>query len=308
LPENKIQGVLSSYDCAIYVRALAGYRSYEVGPEIATSVIMTTSGFDRNSTLELLRFSEDLPSLPDRFIKIQNVAQDPDSDADDLAKVIRSDQATTAMILKFANSPAYNPTNTPIGELSQAITRLGSRETVHIATAMSLMYGMILPTGMANIRVFWGHAFGVALAAEHLARSLDPAAQHCSHEHAFMAGLLHDIGRAALGMRVDFSYFEHETGHLHDDALIQAEENYYGVNHAEAGMQLLQLWLFPDDLCQAVGEHHHAESKSFLSRLCYRANTFINEHLPERTPFDAVAEAVNQAFSENPPDLSQLEN
>jgi len=71
--------------------------------------MMNASGFDRNSTLELLRFSDDLPSLPDRFVKIQNVAQDPDSGAEDLAEVIRSDQATTAMILKFANSPAYNP-------------------------------------------------------------------------------------------------------------------------------------------------------------------------------------------------------
>jgi len=277
-------------------------------PDNCLSGTMTASGFDRNSTLELLKFSEDLPSLPDRFVKIQNIAQDPDSGADDLAKAIRSDQATTAMILKFANSPAYNPAHTPIGELSQAIARLGSRETVHIATAMSLMYGMILPTGMANIRVFWGHAFGVALAAEHIAQHIDPAEQHCRHERAFMAGLMHDIGRAALGMRVDFSYFEHETGHLHDDALIHAEEDYYGVNHAEAGMQLLQMWLFPADICQAVAEHHNADSEQFLSRLCYLANRFANEHLPERTPFDAINETITQAFSDNPPDLSWLEN
>jgi len=269
---------------------------------------MTASGFDRTSTLELLKFSDDLPSLPDRFVKIQNIAQDRDSDAQDLAAVIRSDQATTAMILKFANSPAYNPAGIPIGELSQAIARLGSRETVHIATAMSLMYGMILPTGMANIRIFWGHAFGVAMVAEHLARSVDPAEQQCSHERAFMAGLLHDIGRAALGMRVDFSYFEHETGHLHNDLLIHAEEDYYGVNHAEAGMQLLRLWLFPDDICQAVADHHDAESTHFLSRLCYLANQFTNEHLPERTSFDAITETLVQALSDYPPDLSALKN
>ena len=131
-------------------------------------------------------FSDDLPSLPDRFVKIQKVAQDPDSGADDLAAVIKSDQATSAMILKFANSTAYNPANTSIGELSKAIARLGSRETVHIATAMSLMYGMILPTGMANIRVFWAHAFAVAVACEHIAREIDPAEQQCNHERAFM--------------------------------------------------------------------------------------------------------------------------
>jgi len=269
--------------------------------------MMKASGFDRSSTLELLKFSDDLPSLPDRFVKIQNIAQNPDSDADDLARAIRSDQATTAMILKFANSPAYNPTHTSIGELSTAIARLGSRETVHIATAMSLMYGMILPTGMANIRVFWSHAFAVAMVAEYLARSADPAQQHCSHERAFMAGLMHDIGRAALGMRVDFSYFEHETGHLHEDALIQAEEAYYGVNHAEAGMQLMHLWLFPDDLCQAVADHHNPDSPLFLARACYLANQYVNKHIPERTPFDAMSEIVMQAFEDYPPDYAILE-
>lgn len=82
---------------------------------------MSESGFDRESTLELLAFSEDLPSLPDYFVRIQKVASDPDSGSADLARVIRSDQATTAMILKFANSPAYNPSQIPVGELSKAI-------------------------------------------------------------------------------------------------------------------------------------------------------------------------------------------
>ncbi len=267
---------------------------------------MTTSDFNRQSTLELLQFSEDIPSLPDRFVKIQNIVQDPNSNARDLAAVIRSDQATTAMILKFANSPAYNPSGTAIGELSKAIARLGNKESVHIATAMSLMYGMILPTGMANIRVFWVHAFAVALVAESLAKLADPKQQHGSHEIAFMAGLMHDIGRAALGMRVDFSYFERETGHLHEADLMQAEEDHYGVNHAEAGMHLLRLWNFPADLCLAVAEHHLADSDDFLARVCYLANQYTNEYLPERTPFEDVSDIILQLFSDYPPDISKL--
>ncbi|MDX8405804.1 MAG: HDOD domain-containing protein [Mariprofundus sp.] len=267
---------------------------------------MTYSGFDRESTLELLKFSDDLPSLPDRFVKIQQIVQDPDSGAEDLAGIIRTDQATTAMIIKFANSPAYNPSHTPIGELSKAIARIGSRETVHIATAMSLMYGIILPTGMANIRNFWSHAFGVAMVCEKIVRLVDPDEQACSHERAFMTGLLHDIGRAALGMRVDFSYFEKETGHLHQDALVLAEESFYGVNHAEAGMQLLRLWLFPDDILIAVGEHHNPDCSHFLGRVCYLANNYCNTHLPERTGFEAVAETIEQAFTNTPLDISSL--
>jgi len=262
--------------------------------------------FDRTSTLELLSFSEDLPSLPDRFIKIQKIAQDPSSDADDLARVIRSDQATTVMILKFANSSAYNPSGIPIGELSKAIARLGSKETVHIATAMSLMYGIILPTGMANIRDFWSHAYAVGLVCEQLVHQVDPSGKQCDHERAFMVGLLHDIGRAALGMRVDFSYFERELGHLHSNTLIDAEEALYGVNHAEAGQKLLSLWLFPDDLCQAIAEHHMPESELFLARACNIANRFVVEHLPARLSFEAIYSEVEKALKKSPPDLTTI--
>jgi len=267
---------------------------------------MHDSVFDRVSTLELLAFSEDLPSLPDRFIKIQKIAQDPNSSADDLAEVIRSDQATTVMILKFANSSAYNPSGISIGELSKAIARLGSKETVHIATAMSLMYGIILPTGMANIRSFWSHAYAVGLVCEKLVHQIDPTGKTYGHERAFMVGLLHDIGRAALGMRVDFSYFERELGHLHSGALIRAEEALYGVNHAEAGQQLLSQWLFPDDLCQVVAEHHNPNSDLLLARVCNIANLFVVENLSARLSFDSIYDEVEKALNNNPPDLAAI--
>jgi len=107
-------------------------------------------------------------------------------------------------------------------------------------------------------------------------------------------------------MRVDFSYFERETGHLHEAELMQAEEMHYGVNHAEAGMHLLRLWRFPEDLCQAVAEHHHTDSKFFLARVCYLANQFSNVHLPERTCFDDIPDTIAEALIDSPPDTSAL--
>ena len=266
---------------------------------------MIESGFDRESTLALLSLCSELPSLPDRFLKIQKIIQDSDSDVQDLAEIIRSDQATSTMVLKVANSVAFNPANIPVGELSKAITRLGSRETAHIATTMSLMYGICLPTGMANIRAFWTHAFGVAMLSEHLAKHLDPDQEHCSHELAFMTGLLHDIGRVALGLRVDLSYFERETGHFHGDDLIQAEEDYYGVNHNEAGMHLLHLWNLPEDMCLAIGESHKPKSL-FLAKLCNTAKKYVQTHLSECAALECMYEKVTESLVENPIDLEPL--
>jgi len=256
--------------------------------------------FDREATLALLEFASDLPSLPDRFVKIQEVIEDPHSDADDLADIIRTDQATSVMVLKFANSPAYNPTHTPIVELQQAIARLGSRETANIASAMSLMYGMILPTGMSNIRAFWGHAFAVAIICEQMSRIIDPAEKKHTHQMAYMTGLLHDIGRAALGMRVDLAYFERDTGHLNGDPLIDAELAYYGVDHGEAGMHLLKLWNLPDDLCLAVGEHHATTTHLQLGSFCRAADQYVHQHMPPRTPFDSIPVLLKEILAAHP--------
>ncbi len=264
----------------------------------------STTAFDRETTLDLIEFSQDLPSLPERFVRIQEIIRNPRSNADDLAEVIRTDQATSAMILKFANSPAYNPTATPVASLPQAIARLGSRETANVASAMSLMYGMILPTGMNNIRMFWGHAFAVAIVSEHISRMLNPADPGPGHQTAYMTGLLHDIGRAILGMRVDLAYFERETGHLHGEDLIAAERTCYGIDHAEAGMHLLRQWRFPETLYLAVGEHH-AENPSHLpGRICRTANRYVREHMPAHTAFDNIPEFLKQKLAEVPPEHS----
>ncbi len=259
-------------------------------------------GFDRESTIELLEYAQDIPSLPDRFMKIQQVIHDPRSNAEDLARVIGTDQATTAMVLKVANSAAFNPMRQPVAELSKAIARLGTRETAHIAQAMALMYGLVLPTGMVNIRVFWGHAYAVALIAEHLARVLDAAETRCPHERVFVAGLLHDIGRAALGMRVDLGYFERPTGHLHGERLIELERRWYGMDHAEAGERLMRRWELPDELCVAIGQHHDAEPQLWLARLVRRADLYAHEHLPEKTPFEDIPETVVERLAEFPPE------
>lgn len=248
--------------------------------------------FDRESTLALIEYNKDLPTLPERFMEIQEVIHSPSAGAADMAAVIRKDQSTTTMIMKVANSTRFNPIGRPISRLSDAIARLGTREAAHIASTMSLMYGLLLPTGMANIRAFWSHAFAVALATEALATAWDPAEQKCDHEEAFLVGLLHDIGRAVLGMRVDQTYFEKSQGHLHGDALIRMEMENYGVDHAEAGLHMLRHWKFSELMYQSVGEHHQSGSLLPLAQLCRLADGLAHDRLPFAIPFDHVHETI----------------
>jgi len=248
---------------------------------------MITQVFDRESTLQLIGITSDIPSLPDRYVRIQEVIDDPDSGAADLARIVGTDQATTAMVLKFANSPMHNPMHQNIGSLPMAIVRLGTRETGHIAMTMSLLYGFAIPMGMAQIRTFWAHAFAVALISQHMAGLLG-----VDEEELFIAGLLHDIGRAILGIRVDMAYFEGELGLLSGDQLIATERQAYGVDHAEAGSEILRLWNFPDSIREAVASHHNEDTNSVPGKIISLASTEAHKCFPYTTDMGCVEQTL----------------
>jgi len=252
---------------------------------------MIAQVFDRESTLQFIGITKDLPSLPDRYARIQEVINDSTSSAMDLARIIGTDQATSAMVLKFANSPMHNPMHQKIGTLSMAIARLGTRETGHIAMTMSLLHGFAIPAGMAQIRTFWAHAFAVALLSQHMAGLLG-----MDEGELFVAGLLHDIGRAILGIRIDMAYFEGELGLLSGDQLVAAERQAYGVDHAEAGSEILRLWNFPDSIREPVASHHNEDTDSVPGKIIGLAS--IEAH--ERLPYASGIDHVEQPLMENP--------
>ena len=252
---------------------------------------MTSQVFDRESTLQLIGITQDIPSLPDRYARIQEVLDDPDSSASELARIIGTDQATSAMVLKFANSPMYNPMHQRISTLPMAIARLGTNEAGQIAMTMSLLYGFAIPTGMSQIRTFWAHAFAVGVLCRHMAGLLG-----LNTGEMFIAGLLHDIGRAILGIRVDMAYFEGEMGRLYGTDLVAAERQAYGLDHAEAGAEILRLWNFPEQMRTIIGAHHDESVHTTPTRILELAN--IEAH--KRLPYVSDINNIEQILLEQP--------
>ncbi|RME83742.1 MAG: HDOD domain-containing protein, partial [Zetaproteobacteria bacterium] len=163
----------------------------------------------REETIALVFHAGDPPTLPERFHAIQAVIQDPDSGAEDLARVIGEDQATSSVIMRMSMSAFYNPMGLPVYTLPEAIARIGMQTAAQTALSMSLIYGLFAPIGIGTIRRLWAHAWAVAI----IAAKLD------AHPAAYMAGLLHDLGKVMLGLRVDMEYFESELGRLHGEEL-----------------------------------------------------------------------------------------
>lgn len=195
----------------------------------------------------------DLPVMPEVAAKVLNLAEGKlEISFKELEAIIRVDPALTAKILKIANSAMY-ARQREVKSLQTAITLLGFkniRSLVLLISAAS-MFPRLRKSGFH--REYWRHSLVSAV----LARSL---AVRCGKpdtaEEAFIAGLLHDIGQAALFTSAPEKYAEAlEAEKLGAMLLETIEEQLFGVNHRQVGGALLRKWNFPAPLVDTALEH-----------------------------------------------------
>jgi HD-like signal output (HDOD) protein len=135
----------------------------------------------------------DIPILPEVANKALLLAQNPDSDAGEMAKLVQSDQSLAGHMMRITNSAAYTPLGNLVS-LQQAIARLGMSVISEIALTASIGAKFFDTPGFEkHVNNIWRHALCSALWAKEIAR-------HCrtNVEVAFLAGLLHSIGRPAV--------------------------------------------------------------------------------------------------------------
>ncbi len=135
----------------------------------------------------------DVPMLPEVANKALLLAQNPETDATEMAKLIQSDQSLAGHVMRIANSVAYTPLSNLVS-LQQAVARLGMTIISEIALAAAIGAKLFNTPGYEDyVAGIWQHAIATSLWSKEVAR-------HCRSnvEVAFLAGLLHSIGRPAV--------------------------------------------------------------------------------------------------------------
>lgn len=254
----------------------------------------------RKDTLDLLSKVERMPSLPCVLADIQEVMSDPESGIMDLVDVIKRDQSTSAMVLKFANAALYNTSGKKYSNIKDAVIRLGMRQASNVANAMSLMQGLMFPAKQDEIKLFWLHCFGVAMMSKMIARKVDPTEKTMNHEDAFMVGLLHEIGRVAFASNVDYCYFSSGIALLSGNEAALYEKEHYGVTHHEAAGFIMRAWMFPDILIESVEQMLHGNSA--IVSVCRTAEDIVSNMEKPLTSFDTIIDEVSQKACQYEPD------
>lgn len=194
-----------------------------------------------------------LPSPPQTLLSLLNLCQSEDAGIHELADLIANDPALSAKVLMVAHSAAYHSADANPLTLLQACGRLGTAliKVLVISETVVQTFNGFQQAGALDLRAFWKHSLSVAL----IARELAPRLGYEPAEEAYLAGLLHDIGRLAL-LVAAAQQAQPLFAALDDDSLCAQEQHSLAMSHTEAGAWLLGRWHLSEHLVQSVLRHH----------------------------------------------------
>jgi putative nucleotidyltransferase with HDIG domain len=204
-----------------------------------------------------------LKPIPHVVNKIMEITRDPDSSMAQLAEIISFDATATANLLKAVNS-AYYGCSKKFDSVRQAIVFLGMEEVVDLVLMTSSAENLKRPQKGYGLTAgdLWRYSVASALLARKLA-----AAKNMPEVHlVFTAALLKDIGKVVLEQYVGNSLSKIQTLVSQGNCSFrEAEKAIIGIDHAELGAMVAQVWQFSPKMVQIIGNHHHP-GKALLAR------------------------------------------
>ncbi len=237
-----------------------------------------------NKPEDLVKGVVKLISLPEIYIRVTQVLEDPNHNAKQLGEIIGHDPALTARILRIVNSAYYALAN-KVEVVSRAVSIIGEDDLRNLVLATSAVDTFKrIPNQLVDIDLFWRHSVHTGIISRLLSK-------HCNILHGerlFVAGMLHDIGKLVL------YYKEPELSQQvllqaaeTDGQLHSAEKEIIGFTHGDVGAALIEAWKLSDTLKEVVAYHHtplKAKKHPIETSIVHIANCVVEAINPEHEP------------------------
>jgi len=196
----------------------------------------------------------ELPTIPSVFLTVNRMLSDPHTSAIDVGQVVSSDQVIAAKILKLANSAFYGFAGR-VNTIPHAIAVLGFNATKNVVLTTGVLSALNLkkPIDGFNLAAFWKHSAAVGAIARLAADEFYAQRK----EEAFVAGILHDIGKIILAIcsPEDFANCMNiatSKGCLFADA----EKEVLGICHTDIADWINRKWNLPREIATVMISHH----------------------------------------------------
>jgi putative nucleotidyltransferase with HDIG domain len=192
-----------------------------------------------------------LPPFPQIAIRVMQLINDENVQLHQLSELISSDPGFASEVLMVANSLLY-ARRFPATSILEAIAVLGANQLQGMCLLVGVRAYLGKTLSKPAMRQLWHHNLACALVAEQLA-----ASGFMDKDAAYTSGILHDIGRFALGVVRPKEYAALLETHCGSaESILQAERELFGFDHCTTGLRLVADWKLPADFEPIVSEHH----------------------------------------------------
>jgi len=198
-----------------------------------------------------------LPAMPQILIKLLAHLQADDLGMAELAALVAKDAGMTGKILGVANSSAYHRGSRQVS-LEQSMMALGTDmiKILVIGDSVFQTFSSFPNSGATDLRGFWKHSLTAAVLAREIARRI----AYAQPEEAYLAGLLHNVGRLALLAAAPKEYAYNFLAR-DDEDLCAVEQRTLQITHTEAGAWLIERWQLDSFLADSVLYHHEPSER-----------------------------------------------
>jgi len=221
----------------------------------------TAFDFIRALAGELSGGKVDLPSFPEVAIRVRRILSDPKSSVDQVVRVVGSEPALAARLMRIANSASLNRSGKPILELRTAISRIGYNmvRSASISFAMAQIRNSNKLAGLEHyLQDVWLRSTRVAAFAYVLAKACTRS--RINPDEAMLTGMMHSIGKLYVLTRAA----AHPELFANSSVLDEILEQW----HPSIGKAILENWEFSEAMAQAVGEQEeHDRSEPEIADL-----------------------------------------
>lgn len=231
----------------------------------------------------------DLPPLPEVVAELLTMMGENTLHGACVARIVGRDPVLAGATLKLANSSFFGLAGR-VACMQDAITLIGLNAVRNMLLILGMRRALKLPPGCFDTHAFWLHGLETAVAAREIAR-----ARGACGDNAFLAGLMHDLGKLLIACacpdlyaRIDGYRRAHACSHA------DAEEAVGATGHEQAGWVLARAWKLPDVLAAAISRHHAPGSDDpDLVHVVHLANLLA--HLAQGTDGTGPAPRLNTA-------------
>jgi putative nucleotidyltransferase with HDIG domain len=210
-----------------------------------------------------------LPSLPAVVLKVLEVLRDPDAGMKEVAVLLERDPVLAARTLRIATSAAFAGGTKRI-TLQEALARLGTKALKNLLIEASTQKLFVSRNVQINdqLRTLWEHSVAVAL----LARDVLALTGQGDSESAYLAGLLHDVGKPVVASVL--LELERQLTEIYQKGWIDSGEWLAVVKkvHRKVAVALAEKWQLPGPITACIkdsGEYDKADRHSLSNAVCF---------------------------------------